>query len=70
MDGEKKDSTVVAKVEEKPVMAPGVEPTRWQVKFKSGQGQQVVAGSADDARVAMAKLYGEDYAIESITELK
>ncbi len=43
---------------------------RWQVKFKSGQGQQVQAATADEARAAMVKCYGEEYEIDSIVELK
>lgn len=45
------------------------EPQMWQVKFKSGQGQQVAGSSADEVRALMAAHYGEDYAIDSITEL-
>lgn len=45
------------------------EPQMWQVKFKSGQGQQVAGASADEVRALMATHYGEDYEIDSITEL-
>ena len=47
-----------------------VEVTKFQVKFKSGQGQQVVAESAEDVRAQMVKTYGEDYEILSIEEIK
>ncbi len=45
------------------------EPKRWQIKFKSGQGQQVTHPSAEAAREWAVGHYGEDYEIESITEL-
>jgi hypothetical protein len=45
-------------------------PQMWQVKFKSGQGQQVAGGSADEVRALMAKHYGEDYEIDRIDEIK
>lgn len=44
--------------------------TMFQVKFKSGQGQQVPAPSAEHVRAEMVRVYGEDYAIESIEEVK
>ena len=42
----------------------------FQVKFASGQGQQVPAASADEVRAMMVKHYGADYEIESIEEVK
>jgi hypothetical protein len=42
------------------------EPRRWQVIFKSGQGQQFTAISAKAARKLAADHYGEDYEIESV----
>lgn len=41
----------------------------FQVKFKSGQGQQVPAETAEEARAMMVAHYGEDYEIESVEEL-
>ena len=42
----------------------------FQVKFKSGQGQQVAATTADEVRAQMVKTYGEEYEILSIEEIK
>jgi hypothetical protein len=42
------------------------EPQLWQVKFKSGQGQQIAGTSEGDVRKKMVKIYGEDYEIESV----
>ena len=48
-----------------PYVAP-VEPKLWQVKFASGQGQQIHAPSADAVREMMVTHYGLDHEIESI----
>jgi hypothetical protein len=45
------------------------EPKMWQVKFKSGQGQQVAGPSADAVRALMATHYGADYEVLSIVPL-
>jgi len=42
----------------------------FQVKFKSGQGQQMTGASADAVRAEMVRIYGEDYEILSIEEIK
>lgn len=45
------------------------EPKMWQVKFKSGQGQQVAGPSANAVRALMATHYGADYEVLSIVPL-
>ena len=50
------------------MMAKDAEVKCWQVRFKSGQGEQRYAASEKDVRAAVAKQYGVDYA-ETITEL-
>jgi len=42
----------------------------FQVKFKSGQGQQVAAKDADTVRAQMVKTYGPEYVILSIEEIE
>ena len=51
--------------------APAVfdEPKRWQVKFKSGQGQQVALPTEAAVRKHMTDVYGPEYEIESVTEI-
>jgi hypothetical protein len=51
-----------------PIVIPP-EPKLWQVRFKSGQGQQVRGANADVVRALMVKTYGADYEILSITEV-
>lgn len=67
-DDEVKPEGTEEQAPETPVLE--TQPTRWQVKFKSGHGQQVPGASADEVRALMAKTYGEDYEIESIQEVK
>lgn len=60
------ENPVVAEVAHEEPIVMAEEHPRWQIKFKSGQGQQVTAATADEARAWAVGHYGEDYAIESI----
>lgn len=72
VDEPKEDSEFEPAAEAEPYNEPP-EPKRWQVVFEAangGHGEQVLAASEADVRELMAKNYGEDYPIRSVTELK